>query len=157
MRPVLALLLTIGLIGGISAYIQFARSVRRPPIEFQAETSVDRFEVELTRTFDCVADPIAELKSIEVRFRDQELFASDAPVKSTETIRFAIPRDVEIGDNEISVAANRDFLATEFAAIGVTLYQNDVAIRRQTITSEPDLSTVSGSVVFRVSQEHDHE
>lgn len=156
MRPLFALLLAFGLIGGMAGYIQFARSVHRPPSEYQADFATGLYEVELMRTFDCVADDLAELKALEVRFRGEAIFESAKNLQADERVRFEIPAGVENGENEISIIANRDFLDTELAAIRVTLFRNDVPLRKQTITSEPEIATVSGSVVFRVSDSKGH-
>lgn len=157
MRLFLAALLTLVLIGGMGVYIQFARSVRRPPPIVQADMAEGVFEVELARTFNCVADKFAELKALEVSFRGNVIYSKEEDIDAETPLRFSIPGGVETGENEISVQANRDFLETGLAAIQVTLYRNDVPIRRQTITSEPEISTVSGSVVFVVKSKGQHD
>ena len=100
MRPFLALLLSVFLIGGMSVYIQFARSVRRPVVDFQAEFAEAEFEVELRRTFDCVGDPLLEVAALEVYFRDEKIYSSDQDLPQDEAVRFAVERGVETGENE---------------------------------------------------------
>lgn len=158
MRPVLAFLLSAFLIGGMSLYIQFARSVRRPAVDFQAEFSEAQFEVELQRTFDCVGDPLLEIAALEVHFRDEKIYASEADLPRDQPVRFLIKGGVETGENEISITANREEFG--FGAIAVTLYRNDVPIQQATLPSAPDVPTVSGSVVFEGTEtesEHVHE
>lgn len=158
MRPLLSLLLSVFLIGGMSAYIQFARSVRRPAVDFQAEFSEAQFEVELERTFDCIGDPLLEVAALEVFFRGDKIYSSGGDLPREEDVRFSIEQGVETGENEISINANREEFG--FGAIAVTLYRNDIPIQRITLPSAPDVPTVSGSVVFEGSEttsEQDHE
>ena len=148
MRPIFALLITIVLLGGTAAYTQFARSVQRPPIKLQKTQAAGRFEIEITRTFDVMADPLAELPALTASLAGQTLYTTDDALPASETIRFEIPRGVELGLNEIYVTANRDFLDTGLGAMSVTLLRDDVPLTRQIIPSEPDIATVSGAVLF---------
>jgi hypothetical protein len=149
MRPLYALLLTIGLIGGMAAYIQFAKSVNRPPTQFDVEFATGKFEVELERTFAAVPFAAAEVKAIEVQLKQQPVFERLDSVPAGETIRFSIDEGVEDGENELVVMANREFLSEGLAAIKVRVLRDDIPVAEKTITGAPNMEMISGTVLFK--------
>ena len=76
-------------------------------------------------------------------------------------MRFVIEEGIEIGDNEIAIVANRDWLGAGFGAIQATVYWNDIPIAKQTITAAKDVETVTGTLLFHIDdtaepQGHQH-
>ena len=66
MRPILAILLSSLLIGGIHSYLSFSNSVRRPPLTIEVTQADGIYSLEIERTFRCAADPILEEPSLAV-------------------------------------------------------------------------------------------
>ncbi len=157
MRPLLAILLTTLLLLGTAGYTQFAKRVKRPPVSLEAEIADANFEVEIDRTFNAVPDRLAELPALEVLFHGQPVFSVDQPLDQQATVRFELPPGVELGINEINVLANRPLMDTQLAALRVTIFRNQVPIVHQAIISDPDLSTLNGTVLFDSPPEVEHD
>jgi len=154
MRPLYALLLTIGLIGGMAAYIQFAKSVNRPPTKFDVEFATGKFEVEIERTFAAVPFEAAKVKAIEVQLKQLPVFERSNAVPAGEAIRFSIDEGVENGENELIVTANREFLSEGLAAIKVRVLRDDIPVAEKTITGAPNMEMISGTVLFKAETVH---
>ena len=159
MRPFLTLLIVIGLMAGMGSYINFAKSIQRESQDFSVDYASGKFEVLVERSFECVPFEIAEVNAIEVRLKGEPVFVSKERLPVDVEVRFAIDEGVELGDNELLIVANRDFLSEGLAAIKTTVLWNDIPIKTQTITAEPGLEMVTGTVLFHVddAQESDHE
>ena len=84
MRPILACLITVVLIIGVSSYLRFADSVRRPPVEISIDYAEGEYAVEIERTFDCEGDPILGTESLKVLFKGETVFARNEPIPNTE-------------------------------------------------------------------------
>ena len=150
MRPIWTLLLIAALVGGMAGYIQFANSVRYPAPDFSVEYAQGKFELGIERSFDCVPYELAETKALEVSFKDEIVYSSNEPVPADQEIRFSIDDSVEVGDNEISIAANRDGTTAGFGALQATVYWNDIPIAEKTFTVEKYAEMISGSLLFHV-------
>lgn len=162
MRPLLALLLSVGLMGGTAVYLDFARRVRPPVVTAIVKQSQDKVRVIIQRTFDAVPDPLAELDALDVRLEGRSVFLSQEPVSQDESIEFDIEEGLKQGPNEITIIANRDFLETSLAAMHVEVLLDGKSIASATLVNEPDLPEISGSVVFDLplreepSPDHEH-
>ena len=161
MRPVLALLISLSLLGGVYGYVRFADSVRRPALEIQIDYSDSEYSVDIERTFDCAGDPIFETESLKVLFKGEKVFAAADPIPAAQSIEIRPLPGVEKGENEIYVVANRESSTSGFGALKIVVKRDDIPIAEKTITSEEGLAQVGGPVVFKVGQsnesdDHDH-
>jgi len=161
MRPFWTLLLVVALIGGMASYIQFANSVSHPTIDFSLNYAEGKLELTVERSFECVPYELAEIKALEVSLKGEVVYSVDETLPVDSEVRFVVEEGIEVGDNEIAIVANRDWLNTSFGAIQVTVYWNDIPIAKQTITAEKDVETVTGTLLFHVddtaeTQGHQH-
>lgn len=160
MRPLLTLLIVISLMAGTGAYIRFANSIQRESQDFTTDYATGKFEVLVERSFECLPFEIAEVNALEVRLKGKAVYVSKNNVPIDSEIRFSIDAGVEIGDNEILVLANRDFLSEGLAAIKTTVLWNDIPIQTEIITADPESEMVSGTILFHVAKnkkaKHEH-
>jgi hypothetical protein len=140
---------------GMGAYIQFANSIQRESQDFTVDYATGKFEVLVERSFECIPFEIADVKALEVRLKGKVVYAAEKNVPISDVVRFTIDDGVEIGDNEILVVANRDFLSEGLAAIKTTVLWNDIPLTEKTITAEPESEMVSGTVLFHVDADVD--
>ncbi|MEM7457172.1 MAG: hypothetical protein AAF456_22715 [Planctomycetota bacterium] len=107
MRPIIALVLTVFLFAGVYGYTEFARRVRKPPIDFSAKLSSKDYSVEISRTFDCIGDPgWDEVKSLIVTFRGEEIISEIETVPADRPIVIEKLDGVLQRGNNIFVFAN---------------------------------------------------
>lgn len=161
MRPFLAILITLCLLGGTYGYVRFADSVRRSAVEIQIEYAEGEFSVDIEKTFDCAGDPIFETESLKVLFKGEKVFAESESIPAAKSIEIRPLAGVEQGENEIYVLANRETSTGGFGALKIVVKRNDIPIAEQTITSDVGLAEVGGPVVFNVgsptkSDDDDH-
>ena len=150
MRPILACLITIILIGGVSAYLRFADGVRRSPVEIKIDYAQGEYSVEIERTFDCEGDPILGTESLKVLFKGETVFARNDPVPAAEPIEIRPLKGVESGENEIYVSATMKESSQGLGVLRVTVKRNDIAIHEKMLPSVPGLLDVGGPVVFEI-------
>lgn len=162
MRPILACLITVVLVGGVYGYLRFADSVRHPPIEINVDYAEGEYSLEIERTFVCEGDPILGTESLKVLFKGDTVFARNESIPTSETIEIRPLKGVEIGENEIYVSATMSELAQGFGVLRVTIKRNDVLILEKMLPSVPGLLDVSGPIVFEIhapnepTDEHQH-
>ncbi len=107
MRPILALITTVVVLGSVALYGAFIRSL--PPVEsnvYKAEHAAGKFTVDLTLTFDAVHDSAFSLDqhSIEVAFQGKKYVVKEA-VKAGTPVTLAV-EDVRVGENRFHVEVN---------------------------------------------------
>lgn len=113
MRPILALITTVAVIGSVAFYGAFIRAL--PPIEsvtHEVERATGLFSVDLTLTFDAVTDSAFSIDadnpdrrhSIELTFRGQKFFVNKL-IKAGSTVEMAI-NDVRVGSNSFHIEIN---------------------------------------------------
>ena len=105
MRPILAILLSSLLIGGIYSYLSFSNSVRRPPLTIEVTQADGIYSLEIERTFRCVADPILEEPSLAVQFGTNQIYIRKDEVPIEESILIGPIEGVEEGENEFLITA----------------------------------------------------
>ena len=149
MRPIWTLLLIAALVGGMACYIQFANSVRYPAADFSPEYAQGKVELVLQRSFDCVPYELTETKALEVSLKGEIVFSADKLLPADSEVRFPIDEGVEVGDNEVSIVANREW-GEQFGALQATVLLNDIPIAKQTFTVDQDAELVSGSLLFHI-------
>ena len=152
MRPIWTLLLIIALIGGMASYINFANSVSYPAPDFSVEYAQGKVELLIERSFECVPYELAETKALEVSLKGEVVYSVDEPLPANQEVRFPIDEGVEVGDNEVSIVANREWsMDAGFGAVKATVLWNDIPIATQTFTVEKDVELVSGSLLFHIN------
>jgi len=156
-RPIYAILISIGLIAGVYYYIQFSDSVRREPPELQIDYAQGEYTIEIVQSFDCTGDPIFESESLKVMFKGETIFANSDPIPKDEATLITNVQGVEAGENEIFVSANMEAPTDGLGAMKVTVKRNDTPVAEKLLTSEPGLSAVSGAVVFTIEDSEDHD
>lgn len=160
LRPILAILITAGLLFGTYSYLSFANSVRREPVELQVDYSSGDFSVKIERTFDCAGDPIFGTESLKVLFKGEKVFAKLESLPAGESVVVEDIRGVEVGENELFVSANMASATSGLGAIKVVVFRNDIPVAEKLITSEPGLTAVGGPIVFTIpgekAEEHKH-
>ena len=155
MRPIYALLISIGLLASVYNYVAFAKRLRRPPVEIQVDYAQGKFSLEIDRSFDCEGDPIFGTESLKVLFKGETVFAEKDPIPSDQSVLIEDLQGVEAGENEIFVAANQKPPAASFGAMKITVKRNNIAIAEQVLTSEPGLTAVGGPVAFSIGGKAD--
>jgi hypothetical protein len=164
MRPLLAIAISVSLLGGVYLYTEFAKSVQVESFDYVAQFAKGEYTVELRRTFDAGADPVFSPQSIQVLLKGESVFSRDDDVLAEESIEFRLPDSVEVGENEIYVTANRKELSSALAVVQVIVKRDGIPIAETNLFSEGGLPMVSGSVGFRVKDndntesedQHDH-
>ena len=152
MRPIWTLLLIAALIGGMASYIQFANSVRYPTANFSPEYAQGKVELVIDRSFECVPYELTETKALEVSLKGDVIHSVNERLPADREVRFLIDEGVEVGDNEISIIANREWMDAKFGALQATVLLNDIPIAIQTFTVEQDVEVVSGSLLFHIDE-----
>ena len=161
MRPIWTLLLIAALIGGMAGYIQFANGVSYPAPEFSVEYAQGKIELVIERSFECVPYKFTETKALEVSLKGEVLYSTNEPVPADQEIRFVLEQGVEVGDNEVSIVANRDGADAGLGALRATVFVDDIPITEQTYTVENNFEFLSESLLFHIDdasqiEEHEH-
>lgn len=168
MRVIGSILLSVLLLGATWGYTHFADSVRREPVTIQAELDDADWRIKITRTFDFVPDPDAEIPSLHVQLKGQDVFKSSEKIPRDAELEIGELPEVEQGDNELFVAANLttlddfDFDLDQNKALRVEIYRGGKRIKDQTIWSEPGVTAIEETVLFKAPRataatDHDHD
>ena len=152
MRPIYALLISIGLLASVYNYVAFANRVRRPPVEIQVDYAQGEFSIEVERSFDCQGDPIFGSPAIKVLFKGETVFENADPIASDEPIIISDLQGVEAGENEIFISANQASATSGLGAMKISVKRNGLVIATELITSEPGLSAVGGPIGFTIAE-----
>ena len=150
MRPIWTLLLITALIGGMAGYIKFANSVSYPTADFSVDYAQGKVEIIIERSFECIPYELAETKALEVSLKGEVVYSVNEVLPVDQEVRFSIDDGAEVGDNEVSIVANREWLDAKFGALKATVLLNDIPIATQTFTVEKDVELVSGSLLFHI-------
>lgn len=160
MRPILALAITLSLLGGMFAYTQFADSVLRSAVEYKIDFSRQEYSVEIRKTFAAAPDPIFGADSMKVKFKGETLLSRSDTIPAAEMIEIRPLEGVEVGENELFVSVNRQSTEEALAVVLVAVKEDDILVAKSTITGVPGLPVVSGSVLFVAAEtnkdEHNH-
>jgi len=152
MRPIYALIISIGLLASVYNYVAFANRVRRPPVEIQVDYAQGEFSIEIERSFDCQGDPIFGSPAIKVLFKGETVFEDAGPIASDQPIVVKDLQGVAAGENEIFVSANQQSATAGLGAMKISIKRSGVVIATELIASEPGLSAVSGPVGFTIAK-----
>ncbi len=150
MRPILACLISIVLIGGVYGYLRFADSVRRPTVEFNIDYAEGEYSVEIDHTFVCEGDPVFGTESLKVLFKGKTVFSREATIPVGDPIEIRPLEGVESGENEVFVSATMSQATQGFGVLKVTVKRNNIAIQEKLFASVPGLLDLGGPVVFEI-------
>jgi hypothetical protein len=157
MRPILALAITIFLLGGVFAYTQFADSVRRSATEYHVDFSRQEYSVEIRKTFAAAPDPIFGADSMKVKFKGETILSRADEVPAEETIEIRPLEGVEVGENELFISVNRQSTEAALAVVLVTVKEDDIPVAESTLAGVPGLPIVSGTVLFVATKTNNDE
>jgi hypothetical protein len=141
MRPLLAFLTVITILGGLQLYMLY-RPQRTAVVGEQPEQrALGRFQVELTLTFDAGPDEFAldrsDAPTLLVRLRGQDVMRRTEPVEAVEQV-VADVAGLVAGRNEFFVQATpRETTAERARAVRVRVLRDGTPIADQTLWSEP--------------------
>ncbi len=164
MRPILALLLVVAILGLVQAYMKFQASLPATRSVQQIETKAEGvYTADITLTFDAEPDAFSlEPTSLLVLFRGQELLRKKATVKAgTPLLITDIPGMTE-GRNEFYIKATPPEDETEQSrAVRVRVLRDGIPVVERTLWSEPG-APVEGAIhvdvprVVITEDDHDH-
>lgn len=160
MRPLLALAISIFLLGGVYAYTKFAAGVRAEAVVYQIDFASEEYSVEIRRSFDAVPDPIFGAESLKVKFKGEVVFARTDEIPAGDVIEIRPLEGVEVGKNELYISANRKHADETLGAIQIEIKKDDIPIYETTIISRPGLAEIGDTVVFETrgsTKQDDHE
>ena len=175
MRPLLALVLSLAILGSVQAYMLFVNGLPRYIPNVPTETVASgHFRLELTLTQDAQSDAF-EATSLLVNLPQQEdrvLIQKEEVISALEPIVIDSITEFIVGENELFVQvgvgdAGFDSTSTEElvlrrAAVRVQLFRDRVLLADETLWAEPG-EPIQGKLVITVpalnSQEEsdDHE
>ena len=133
----------------------------RPAAEIQIDFSKGDYAIKIESTFDCVSDPILETPALKVLFKGKTVFESSQDVAADEPLTIAPLEGVEVGENEVYIAATRDGFDSGLAVLRVSVLRNDVLVAEELIAGEAGIDSVAGPVSFEIepvqsSDSHSH-
>ncbi|MDA7903666.1 hypothetical protein N9B31_08385 [Mariniblastus sp.] len=160
MRPILAILLSSLLMGGVYSYLSFSNSVRRPPLTIEITQAEGNYTLEIERTFRCVADTILEEPSLAVQFGKTQIYLREDEVPIEERIKIGPIEGIEEGENEFLITATMDEFFENLGVLKVTVFRDEIPLASKMFASESGLTSISGPLVFnsqeKESTSHQH-
>jgi len=108
LRPLLAVLLAIGVLGFVFLYVNFQAGIQRASAVVLPDRATGQFDVEVTLTFDADADPfsINQGESLVVSLVGQDLLRREGFVPGGKPIVLTNVQGVTVGANEFVIQAN---------------------------------------------------
>ena len=156
MRPVFALLVFVGILGGTQAYMKMrprrsTQSVYVPVTQAQGE-----FDAELDITFAAGPDEFStdegDAASLEVQFQGASLLRRTDAIAPGESLRIEGIQGVVPGDNEFYVQASPQDTSVQVPrALRFRILRNDVVIGESVLWSEP-IDHVHGTLTVTVPE-----
>jgi hypothetical protein len=143
MRPAIAVLIWLIIIGGLSAYMH-KRETIRPGSTYEVQEASGNFAVEITTTFDVEPDPFAlrtdsgtAAPAMLVRINGQDVLRQAEKVERGMPIRLEpVPALIQ-GHNELYIEANPPMDQTaQSLAMRVRVFQGNQPVADQSIWSE---------------------
>jgi len=145
MRPLLAVILSVVILGGLWAYTGM-RTHGSPSVRvIVPDAPQERFAAELTLTFSAEADPFAlnvdeaeAPAAVLVRFNGQQVLRITERLVAGDPVEIDPLPGAVIGDNELFLEANPPVAQGNQAhAVRVRITRDDVPIVEKTFWSEP--------------------
>jgi hypothetical protein len=160
MRPILAILLSCILVGGVYSYLAFSNSLRRAPLTIEVMEADGNYTLKIERTFRCIADPILEEPSLAVQFGQNQIYIREDEVPIEEPILIGPIEGIEEGENEFLITATMDEFFENLGVLKVTIFRDEVPLESKMFASESGLTSISGPIVFNseetASSTHQH-
>ena len=167
MRFVLAALIWLILVGGLSLYIH--ERDRRAPAEIRTPTTeaapMEDFTLEITPTFATEADPFSlhgdtAAATMVVRLGERELFRSEQSLPAGVTVSVHPVAGLATGLNELFLKAGPPLSEAQMDhAVNVRLLQGSRVVFDETVWGRSG-ANVAGTVSFTITgtpeAEHDH-
>lgn len=162
MRPILAVLCAVTILGGLKAYM----GARPAPQVFQPKSKVQAtgvFDLEVLLTFDAGPDPFAfdanEAAALSVAFLGEPILRRVDAVPAGKAILVKDVQGIAAGANEFFVEAfPQDTDSIIARALRVRVFRNGEPIGDETIWSEPGAPVVGTVVVdtprFATDEKH---
>lgn len=163
MRPLFALMIVVGILGGLQLYMTL-RAQPEPWQPLQERVVRGDFEILVTLTFDAGPDPFAvdldDAPSLLVTFRGRELLRETGMVPGGEPRLISAVEGIVAGPNEIFVQASpQDRHAFVSRALRIRVLRDDRVLGDRTLWSAPG-EPVEGVIVVDVDDDtdlsHDH-
>ena len=163
MRPLIALVVAVIILGSVEAYVQFHKSLPKPQaVQSRFQLAEGKFSVDLTPTFEARPDEFdLDPASVLVELHGKELFRSRDVVKQGEPIVIDEVPGVAEGSNSfyIKVAPGNQG-SSAMRAVRVRVLRDGQSVAEQTLWSEPG-APVEGVVEVLVPRSrqaaHPHE
>jgi len=154
MRPLLAILVSAAILGGVQAYM--ASRPKPKATEHQEDLSAAKVEVEIETTFDAEPDPFQGRPALSVEFRGKEMAGRLAgqTIQAGRVVTVALTEGVAQGDelsgqNEITISANpAPQAASTGRALRVKIYRDGALLKEEVVWSEG--SEISRSITFTI-------
>lgn len=161
MRPFLALLLSLSILGAVGGYLRAARALQEREASqresAEQQSAEGRFAVEVTLTFSAGGENAFALEptqstAVLVRFRGRDVLRVDQPVAAGSPLRVDDVPEISAGANEFFVEAqpSAESLAAPHA-VRVRVLRDDIPLADQVLWSDAGLP-VRGTVRVDVPQ-----
>ncbi|AFM26949.1 hypothetical protein [Desulfomonile tiedjei] len=146
MRPILAILVWILILGGVAGYLH-TREDKRAVAEFRPTAAAGHFTLEIVATTKLEPDPFALLAhpddkpmSLIVKINGEQVLAKDDNQAQGTPLRLEDVQGLTEGQNELYVEANPPLESAGRAhAYRVTIKRDGETIAEETLWSEPGL------------------
>lgn len=107
MRPLFALLITLGLLGTTFAYVRFAERIQPPALIVQEDFITDaEIRVEITSTTGLAADEGFGLPTLVVAFRGREVFSTEDAIAAGQSVVIGPLEEIVDGRNALSISGH---------------------------------------------------
>jgi hypothetical protein len=154
MRPILAIVISAGILLGVHSYLRFAQSLRGKPAVAEADVAASgTYSADITLTFDAQADEFA-LEPVSLVFKRQQetlLKREELVPAGTPLVIENLPGIVE-GENEFYFECVPKEDGRQIArAVRIRLFHDGVPVAEQTLWAEPGM-VPHGAVVLKVER-----
>jgi hypothetical protein len=153
MRPILAIVISAGILLGVHSYLRLAQSLRGKPAAEEESAASGKYSADITLTFDAQADEFAlEPVSLFFKRQDQVLLKREGFIPAGEPLAVEnIPGIVE-GENEFYFECVPKEDGKQLArAVRVRLFHDGAPVAEQTLWAEPGM-VPHGAVVLKVQR-----
>ena len=154
MRPILALLVPIILLGGLQLSMELRPRATAPTAAIAATTAAGKFTIEISLTFDAGPDEFAlnatDAPSLVVRLQGRELLRRTDAVEGGRPIQITDVQGLVEGANELYIEATpMDASRLQALALRVQVLRDGSPIATETLWAEPGES-IRGSVALQI-------
>ncbi len=162
MRPLLAICLSVLVLGTVQAYMWFVQSLPEGPgVQQISRPASQDHRLEIVATFDILPDAFSD-ESLTVLLLGQPVFRSQQPIPAGTVIRVDQLPGLVQGDNEFYVRATAPYDEQEVPrAVRVRAFRGDQVLDDITLWVRAAGEPVEGTVRLRVEPEqaqpeHEH-